>query len=93
MSMLNTNSSSTRSTSTTEPRHSVSHESLVKVFLCPRCEMPMKRLRSSADEEIFYFCSPCDSVRHPFDEDEEIEVAVTARERGFLERRQFALSF
>jgi hypothetical protein len=91
--MLNINKSSTRSTSTTEHRHSVSQLHR-KVSLCPRCEMPMKLLKSNdTAEETFYFCSPCDSVRHPFDEDEEIELAVTARERGFFDRRLFSFSF
>jgi hypothetical protein len=62
-----------------------------KVVLCPQCETPMKCLPTERGEQIFYFCSPCDSVRDEFDED--VELALTVRERSLADRMSSRLAF
>ena len=86
-------SSSTRSTSIIDAV--VSQDPHSKVVLCPNCHTPMKRRSVEKWEGAFYSCSPCDSVRRslPDEEDEEVDVAITARERHFLERLHLARAF
>jgi len=52
----------------------------------------MKRITPRPGEEVFYVCTPCDSVRHPF-HDEEIDLAVTAKERSSFDERQYISVF
>jgi len=83
--------------SSTGSTRSIDIQSLIqenrKVVLCTQCEMPMKCLPTERGEQIFYFCSPCDSVRDDLDEDEEVELALTARERPWAERAHSKLAF
>jgi hypothetical protein len=55
-----------------------------KTALCPRCEMPMKRLPTVLGGEEFLFCSPCDSWRNPLVDEDDLEVAMTAHGQDIL---------
>lgn len=86
--MSNTNSSMSTGSTTLAPAGTASEYQTLhaqqhsKVVLCGKCEVPMK-MRRLSNEEHFFECTICESVRDPFDD--EVDLAVTVREKPWLD--------